>query len=361
MKRRYQPAIAGARGFRWRWTYRLRHGLFDQMTTPARPPRFVVAAAMKDEGPFIVEWVCWYRMLGFEVLIVTNDCTDHSPALLDALQDAGWLRHAVHSPEAGEPPKRSAHRAIRGHPLVAESDWLLICDVDEFLVLHHADTVADYLAGFDPVPLGIGIHWRCFGTAGVAAWGDGLTHRRFLRAAETGHRVNASFKSLFRRPLAFATFGAHSPRGYSGRWGAQGQVWVDCRGKPLGNFHPNERPQKATAPDRVRHDSAQLNHYALRSTESFSLKRGTPSASALVDRYTPQFFDRYDRNEVQDTSALRFADAFDALHDQAMKLPGVTALHHQCCADYAAHLATKAGLAPVDDPRYRHHLALAQN
>ena len=316
---------------------------------------------MKDEGPFIVEWVCWYRMLGFEVLIVTNDCTDHSPALLDAMQAAGWLSHTVHSPQAGEPPKRSAHRAIRGHPLVAMADWLLVCDVDEFLVLHDADTVAEYVTGFDPLPLGIGIHWRCFGTSGFVKWGDGLVHRRLLKAAETRHRVNTSFKSLFRRPLAFKTYGAHSPRGYSGPWGAKGQVWVDCRGKPLANFHPDERPQKATAPDRVRHDTAQINHYALRTAESFALKRGTLSASALVDRYTPQFFDRFDRNEMLDTSALRFADAFDALHAQAIAVPGVAALHHRCCADYVARLAAQAGIAPKDDPRYRHHLGLAQN
>ena len=330
------------------------------MSASARPPRFVVAAAMKDEGAFIVEWVCWYRMLGFEVLIVTNDCTDHSPALLDALQGAGWLSHASHRPRAGEPPKRSAHRLIRGHPLVAQADWLLICDVDEFLVLHHADTVADYVAGFHPVPLGIGIHWRSFGTAGAVRWQDALVHRSFLQAAKTRSRANASFKSLFRRPLDFATFGAHSPRDYSGPWGNEGEIWVDCRGKPLANFNPNDNPQKATAPDRVRHDWAQMNHYVLRSAESFALKRGALSASALTDRYTQQFFDRRDCSEVQDTAALRFGERFDAIHTQAMNLPAIARLHHQCCADYALRLAALAGIAPKDDSRYRHHQAQAE-
>ena len=49
---------------------------------------------MRNEGPFLVEWVCWYRMLGFtDLLIVTNDCTDHSPELLDHLAQAGWVHH----------------------------------------------------------------------------------------------------------------------------------------------------------------------------------------------------------------------------------------------------------------------------
>ena len=42
---------------------------------------FLVGTA-KNEGPFLLEWVCWQRMLGFtDIVIVTNDCTDHSPAL----------------------------------------------------------------------------------------------------------------------------------------------------------------------------------------------------------------------------------------------------------------------------------------
>ena len=47
--------------------------------------KFVVFAGMRNEGAFIVEWVSWYRMLGFEVLVGINDCTDHSPELLRRL------------------------------------------------------------------------------------------------------------------------------------------------------------------------------------------------------------------------------------------------------------------------------------
>ena len=56
--------------------------------------RATVVCSMRNEGPFIVEWVAWYRMLGFtDVLIITNDCTDHSPQLLAALAAAGWVTH----------------------------------------------------------------------------------------------------------------------------------------------------------------------------------------------------------------------------------------------------------------------------
>lgn len=311
---------------------------------------------MRNEGPFIVEWVTWYRMLGFQVLVVTNDCTDRSVDLLDALQAAGWVHHQGHEPPEGEPPKRSAHRAIRAHAATAETDWLLICDVDEFLVLHRDDTVQAYLSRFDPPPLGIAFHWRCFGSGGEKRWKDKPTHRSFVEAAPADDPVNRMFKSMFRRPLDFEVFGPHSPRHYTGPWETDRHVWVDCDGKRLFQFHPNDNPQKGTHQDRIRHGLAQMNHYILRSAESFGLKRGTPSSTANADRYTDDFFARFDRADTTDTSALRFAARFDALHADAMALPDVRRLHNLCCADYAARLAERAGKDPDTDRRVRRFL-----
>jgi hypothetical protein len=53
-----------------------------------------LVATMRNEGPFLLEWVAYHRLIGFnDVLICTNDCVDGSPELLDALQNHGLLRH----------------------------------------------------------------------------------------------------------------------------------------------------------------------------------------------------------------------------------------------------------------------------
>lgn len=98
----------------------------------AEKQKYLVATGMRNEGPFIVEWVCRYRMLGFDILVATNDCTE----LLDALADEGWHTHVPHKPRIGQPPQRSTLRKVIKHPLTASADWTLYCDVDEFLVLH---------------------------------------------------------------------------------------------------------------------------------------------------------------------------------------------------------------------------------
>lgn len=329
-----------------------------QMPDPAPPHRYMVAAAIKDEGPFLVEWVCWYRMLGFDqILICSNDCTDRSVPLLEALQKAGWLCHAPHQPVPGKPAKRSAHRTIRAHPLTAKTAWLMICDIDEFLVIHKGDgLISDLVGNGPPTCLGMGIHWRCFGTSGHETWQDGLVHRMFTQAAAHEHMANTSFKSIFRNPTAFTRFGAHSPRNYAGVFGTRPDVWIDSSGERLWRFHPNENPQRATAPGRVRHADAQLNHYMVRARESFELKRGTLSASANADRYTDAFFERYNRNEQPDSSAQRYTTEFDVTYRAAMALPDVRRLHHLCCADYVARLAADRGVDPEGDPRYHYHL-----
>ncbi len=325
----------------------------------AEEGRHLVAAGMRNEGAFLLEWVCWYRMLGFDILVATNDCTDHSPQMLNLLAEAGWLHHAPHRPAEGTPPKRSAYRTIRTHEATARAGWLLICDVDEFLVLHEGDgTIAGYLDGAEGFH-GMGIHWKVFGHGGQETWRDELVHRMFTRCAATRHKANNSFKSLVRNPTAFRQFSDHSPRGFDGEWGKDGNIWIDVAGRKMGGYDPNGHAQRATSNDRITHAGAQLNHYVIRSLESFAMKRGTPSASALRDRYDDRFFDNFDRNEAEDRSALACAPRFDAVHAEAMALPGLARLHHLGCADYAARLAAAAGIEARDDPRWRHHMEMA--
>ena len=122
---------------------------------------------------------------------------------------------------------------------------------------------------------------------------------------------------------------------------------------------PNGDYLRRLPKDLVTHTAAQMNHYMIRSEESFSLKKGQLSAVAGKDRYTDQFIVNFDRNEREDTTVLRYAAAFDGLHAQALALPDVRRLHHLCCADYVVRLAQKAGKDVQADPRYHSHLAAA--
>ena len=46
----------------------------------------LVISTMKDEAPYILEWIAHHRGIGFtDFLIYTNDCSDGTDLLLDRL------------------------------------------------------------------------------------------------------------------------------------------------------------------------------------------------------------------------------------------------------------------------------------
>lgn len=328
--------------------------------------RYTVVCSVRNEGPFLVEWITWYRQLGFtDIVVVTNDCTDHSPALLDALADRGWCTHLRRDVPDQKHICAVKLRHAHATELVRSSDWVLVCDVDEFLVIHRGDgRIADLIEAPAEPFLGMSINWRVFGTSGHLTWQDGLVHRQFVSAAAPGDTSSRWVKSIASHPDWFWRLGEHGPKRLvaaraAAPWGATGMRWVNSAGIDVPQWTPHGDYMRRLPADLVTHTAAQMNHYMIRSEESFWLKIGQLSAVAGKDRYTDKFMLTFNRNEVPDTTALRHSVAFDVLYDQAISLPDVRRLHHLCCADYVSRLAEKSGASAQDDPRYHAHLAAA--
>ncbi|WP_322787480.1 glycosyltransferase family 2 protein [Aliiroseovarius crassostreae] len=67
---------------------------------------------MKNEAPYILEWVAYHRAMGIDkFLIYTNDCSDGTSEILDRLQDLGILQHRTMTIGRATPP------AIRAEPV----------------------------------------------------------------------------------------------------------------------------------------------------------------------------------------------------------------------------------------------------
>lgn len=326
--------------------------------------RFTVVCSQRNEGPYLVEWVAWQRMLGFtDIVVVSNDCTDRSPALLDALAAAGWVRHIRCDVPDGRRITARKLAAAHADPVVRASDWVMVCDVDEFLVVHQGEGRINDLVTGDAPYLGMSINWKVFGTSGRVNWEDGLTHRQFTWSAPEGHASSVWVKSVAGHPAWFGRLGEHGPRDLrlpaGDVWGQGALRWVNADGVELAGWTPGGDYMRRVPLGLVSHRVAQINHYMVRTPEAFSLKRGTLSPVGHKDRYTPGYFRSHNRNEVEDVSTQRYAVRFDALHAEAMALPGVRPLHHLSCADYALRLAEKAGRDPSSDARRLYHLAQA--
>ena len=88
---------------------------------------------MKDEGPYVLEWLAYHRAIGFtDFLIYTNDCSDGTDLLLDRLQNNGIVTH-VRNKVLKRGPHKSALKYAKDLSLYAGADWVYVCDADEFL------------------------------------------------------------------------------------------------------------------------------------------------------------------------------------------------------------------------------------
>ena len=328
--------------------------------------RITVVASMRNEGAFLLEWVAWYRMLGFtDIVVVTNNCTDHSPQLLDALQAAGKVHHIRHDIKPGKPVTRAKLKAAKDHRAIRRADWVMVCDVDEFLVIHRgAGKIGDLVNLKTPECLGMAINWKVFGTSGIVAFSDIPVHRQFLHSCPKKSASSRFVKSLFRLPKYFATILEHAPTGFEMAKvldkGHENLIWVNSAGKPWKGWAP-DAPAANTLPTHlVTHEVAQLNHYMLRSLETYRLKEGTLSPVALGNRYRDSYFEAADVGDEIDVSALGYAEQFDAELAKLRALPEVARLHALCCADHIRAIVEKTGGCAEDDPRFRDFMSAAQ-
>ena len=298
-----------------------------------------VFACMRNEGPFLMEWVAYHRVIGFDrILVATNACTDGSDHLLSALMAAGALTHLPHSPAAGIAPQDSGMRAALAHLDKAPVDWLLHIDADEYLNLHAQTPLRDLLALGDTAHV-IALPWRAFGDSGHARW-PGATLPHFTRCEAAPNPETTKFKSLF-RPAAFAHAHDHmpvSPRIAAPRVVAANGANLDPAPLMSRRHHSRYRPLAISLAPGL----AVINHYAIRSTDTYRLRaqRGDGQGKDANEKYRigGRWHRIANRNEAEDLSILRHWPATQAELARLRALPGVAAAETATLADFTTRL-----------------------
>nr|WP_153746988.1 glycosyltransferase family 2 protein [Rhodovulum strictum] len=288
----------------------------------------MIVTTARNEGPFLLEWLAHHIGAGAsDFLVYSNDCDDGTDALLDALAAAGVLCHVAHDAPAGKSVQWQALRAAWAHPLRKAADWVLGIDLDEFTNIHvpghrFADLIAALPEGTDAIAL----PWRFFGDNGVAAFHDRPVTGQFTAAMppDCGYPVSATFfKTLFRSAGPFNRLGVHRPR----QKPDARPVWVDGSGTPLPAAIAAHPERLSLIGREGARGLAEINHYAVKSAESFMLKRarGLPNrGSKPIDL---AYWVERNFNTVEDRSIAAMAPATAAALAQLRAIPGVAALH----------------------------------
>ena len=314
--------------------------------------RITAVTCVKNEGPFLLEWIAFHRLIGVtDFLVYSNDCSDGTDRLLEALAARGGLVH-LPNPARGRNYQMEALKHAARTEVVTGADWVWIADVDEYLNIHAgAGDIAALIAACGD-PQAISVSFQFFANDDVEAFVDAPVISQFTRShnpdiwcGETAIEV----KTLVRRDFPLQYFGAHRPFFKRNLAAAQRPRWTDGSGREVPHkFLVAANPRRIRKfPARGARDFATLNHYALRSLDSYLVKcdRGD------VNRENRAFDDTYwrERNDPawEDTSIARHLPALTealrvlksdpeiaALHDETVRL------HREKCAE----LMTRPGI-----------------
>jgi Glycosyl transferase family 2 len=307
------------------------------MTTPV-----ALMSCMRNEGIHIVEWLAYHRVIGFDpVIVCTNDCTDGSDQLLDRLAESGAVHHLPNPVPKGEPVQDFGTRRVFEHLARTDIDWLAHLDSDEFLNIAPGAAPVQEIVAKAGAAHAIALPWLSFGDGGHATWpGATLPHFTACEAAISPDTVK--FKSIHRF-RAFKHASEHmptSPRINAPRAvNAAGEELspAPLLGKPRARYQPVETAMRG---------GAVVNHYAVRSTDTYLLKndRGfAPGGDHGKYHLNSPWYLQTNRNDRPETSILRRWPEVQAEMARLRALPGVAAAEAACQAwfqDRSARILT---------------------
>ncbi|MBF9034980.1 glycosyltransferase family 92 protein [Rhodobacterales bacterium HKCCE2091] len=305
--------------------------------------RITAITPMKNEGPFILEWLAYHILAGLnDFLIFTNDCTDGTDLMLERLDDMGLVRHM---------PNPSMYRGATTHHHAVihyidtflrprRSDWYISMDADEFIAVHAGRGRLRDL--FDALPDAqlISLCHLPFGCNGVRDFEDAPVISQFTRRfgweAPDPSRSSLGIKTLVRRDAPVERISNHAPQ--LRKDAALSANWVNGGGEPLPEKLRRTIP-KSLAAGEWSSSIAQVNHYAVRAMDTFLVQaeRGNANHDDLAADL--KYWRKYDVNDVEDLSAARHATDVGALMSEFLRDEELRRLHEGAVAHYRDRIA----------------------
>ena len=291
--------------------------------------RCAIVTTMKDEGPFILEWLAYHRAIGFDdVLVYTNDCSDGTDAMLELLQSKGIVQHRVNPYRSmGLKPQHAALQSAEQEDLIKKATWITCIDVDEFVNIKCGDGTLNCLFKAAPDANLISMTWRLFGNGDIHDFEDIPVTQQFFRCADKVARNPHQawgFKTLFQNIGIFRKLGVHRPKGLNPQlW--EKINWVNGSGAVL----PRQMYRNAWRSTNTTYgyDLVQLNHYAVRSAESFLVKRNRGRVNHVDRDQGLAYWFRMNNNYTEDRSITRMIPKMREELDRLLSDPEIAAAH----------------------------------
>ena len=312
--------------------------------------KVMIVTTMRNEAPFILEWVAYHRSIGVtDFVVYTNDCDDGTVELLDALVDRGLITARIDNPfrtSAAGDWQRAALWDLQEGGLADDMDWLIPMDVDEYINIHVGEGHFSDLVRAVPDADMISMIWRLFGNNFIDTFEDRFITEQFDRAIHqdcTRPALAWGFKTAFNPKAVQGVWSVHRPKKIEDQKGVLN--WYLGNGRKIDDkfFKAGWRVNRRSAG----YDLVSLNHYAIRSSESYLVKKHRGRVNHTKEDQDIGYFFRMNHNVVQERSIQAKLSKAKAIFREMLEYDDLHKLHN---AGVAYHRSRIKKLK--DDPGY---------
>ena len=267
---------------------------------------------MKNEMPYISEWVAHHLSIGFDsITVYDNESSDGTSALLDKLSTFLPINRIHWAVEEGSSPQLTAYN----HALLSASGpaYFAFFDADEFLIPVKKFSLKHLISDLERQHPDLGaivINQRVFGSSGHEFASNEPVMMRFRMCSRSQHPENTWVKSIYRAGHVRKITNAHSSC-------IEG-IHVHPSGE-IAQFDQSSRSEYGKT-IKIDHSSLQLNHYITKSLEEFRVKQLRGGAMARtkknrLTRYPEEFFFRRQQHAsaMVDVDSTSYAERISSL------------------------------------------------
>ena len=242
-----------------------------------------IAAIMKNEGQYIVEWIEYHLLLGVsKFYIYDNESDDNTKELLTPYIEKDIVDYNYCE---GIGKQHFAYKKILKKART-KTYWLAVIDLDEFIVPVLNQNLPEFLKEFEGLA-GIEINWLIYGSGGKDKNEKGLVLERFKDHAKNDFYKNKYVKTILNPRFAY---------------------YIHCHISDyiFGKYSVNPNKEKISMHYLERNiihlDKIRINHYYCKSHEEFLKKRarGRGTKNTIETRFNPmENFEIHDKNDIK--------------------------------------------------------------
>ena len=254
--------------------------------------KLAVTTIQRNRGPWIVEWLAFHMLVGFNQFHVYAHKT-HDGMTETLLRLSRHYPITVHAIDMDHAPQLQAYQHAY-NTYGDQSDWMAFIDGDEFLFPTAHGSIGEALASFDGQDLSaLAAYWVCYGSSGHLEEPQGLVLEDYRRHSRPDFAPNSHVKTIVRGRQTVVTDTCHVFQ------------------TPRGTFDEQMRPvnhgwMKAYKPS---YERLRINHYAVQSWQFFVQTKqniGMACDAAPTHIRPTSWFHEYDRNECDDGASWAF-------------------------------------------------------